>query len=178
MKQFVKTVAVVGTALVATACVNSKMLNTDQVLLKQCVIQETIPGAKATGAFLNIYKLDDSPLSLVSAKAPEITDRVEIHEMMMKKGMMKMSPISSYPLKKGDNIFKKGGYHIMLLDVKNPVIAGKSYNLTLTFSDGKSKSCQFEAKTVKELTPKHMKMKGMKMKAGMSMKHHAMDMKK
>ncbi len=128
------------------------------VRLENCAIQETIPGAKATGAFLTIHKTGDEKLSLVAAQAPSVTEHVEIHEMVMEGGTMKMSQIQSYPLKPGANLFKKGGYHIMLMDMQKPLAVGENHDLTLQFSDGSSQTCRAEVKSVEALTPKGMKM--------------------
>ncbi len=163
-KNRITTPIVISALLLSTACSgNTVKHSTDTLSLNNCAIQETIPGAKATGAFLTINKSDDSALSLVSAKAPTVTNHVEIHEMKMKDGTMVMQQIKEYPLKKGANIFKKGGYHIMLMDMKKSIKVGEKHKLALSFSDGTSKSCIATVKSVKELTPKGMKhMKHMK----------------
>lgn len=151
---FAATAALIGAGCSSTT---NSSANSD-IELRNCAIQQTIPGAKATGAFLNIHKNDSSELSLVSAAAPSITEHVEIHEMIMKDGTMKMSQIPSYPLKAGDNIFQKGGYHIMLMDLQKPLAVGETRSLVFNFSDGSSKSCVAEVKSVEALTPKGKKM--------------------
>lgn len=157
MKKPISFITLLGSALLITACANAEKMGNEHIALNNCAIQETIPGAKATGAFLNIKKSDSSPLALVSAKAPDITDHVELHEMVMKDNKMVMSQIEKYPLQQGDNLFKKGSYHIMLMDMQKKLTAGESYHITLVFSDGSEKTCLASVKTVKELTPKHMK---------------------
>lgn len=164
MKKSIKTpfkkIAILSGALLITACVSAEKPSNEAITLSNCAIQETIPGAKATGAFLTVNKADDTPLSVVAAKAPNVTNHVEIHEMIMKDDKMIMNQIESYPLQKGDNIFKKGSYHIMLMDMQKKLTAGEQYDVTLVFSDGSEKICNATVKTVKALTPKHMK--GMK----------------
>ncbi len=173
MKKFIQKATITGTALLLTACASADGPQNDGITLSNCAIQETIPGAKATGAFLNVKKADDSTLSLVAAKAPSVTSHVEIHEMTMKDGSMKMQEIKEYPLQKGDNIFKKGGYHIMLMDMQKPLKVGEKHELTLSFSDGSSKSCTAVVKSVKSLTPKGMKKHHGKMDQEKTM-HHKM----
>lgn len=173
MKKLLQKTALLSTVLM-TACVNAGNWDNYSVKLSHCAIQETIPGAKATGAFLTMTKEDDAPLSVVAAKIPAITKRVELHEMLMKDNKMMMSQIKEFPLKKGENVFKKGGYHIMLLDIEKPVKAGEKYDITLKFSDGTYGVCNAEVKTVKELTPKHMK--GMMKHGDMEMDHSKMKM--
>ncbi len=153
-KQLSATILLAGTLLLTG--VSAENVDNKNITLSHCAIQETIPGAKATGAFLTVTKADDAPLSLVAAKAPKVTDHVELHEMIMQDNKMTMSQIKEYPLQKGENIFKKGGYHIMLMDMQKKLTAGEQYEVTLVFSDGSEKTCAAEVKTVKALTPKHM----------------------
>lgn len=166
-----KTILLAATTTIAVGCVSdtgkgyhhdAKHGHThdgNTVQLMHCAIQETIPGAKATGAFLTVHKGGNEALSLVGAKAPSITPHVEIHEMVMKNGTMRMSQIQQYPLKAGNNVFKKGGYHIMLMDLKKTLTVGEKHTLTLLFSDGSKQSCTADVKSVQALTPKGMKMK-------------------
>lgn len=128
------------------------------VELSDCAIQQTIPGAKATGAFLTLHKNGSNALSVISAKAPSVTAHVELHEMIMKDGTMKMQEIKSYPLQEGDNFFKKGGYHVMLMDLDKTLSVGERHPLILNFSDGSSQTCDAQVKSVEALTPKGMKM--------------------
>lgn len=158
MRKLMTQTAVLSATIALCACASTTQDNDNQaVALTRCAIQQTIPGAKATGAFLNISKETETPLSLVAAKAPSITEHVEIHEMVMNNGMMKMQKLLEYPLAKGDNIFKKGGYHIMLMGLDKTLKAGETHELLLFFNDGSSKTCVAEVKSVEALTPKHMK---------------------
>lgn len=160
MKKMIKLSYLLGAAVALSACAGTAGDTEPAVSLHHCAIQETLPGSKATGAFLNMKKSADSPLALVGAKAPTVTQHVEIHEMVMKDGTMKMQEIPNYPLQKGDNIFKKGGYHIMLMSLDKTLAVGEKHELILTFSDGSTQRCLADVKSVKELTPKGMKMHG------------------
>ncbi|PIE40549.1 MAG: hypothetical protein CSA51_00200 [Gammaproteobacteria bacterium] len=159
MKKSVFTTAALTATLLLGACSSDDQhAGHSAVTLQHCTIQETIPGAKATGAFLTISKSGDAPLALVAAQAPTITNHVEIHEMVMGDGTMRMQKIPEYPLAAGDNVFKKGSYHIMLMSLEKTLSPGETYPLTLIFSDGNKHSCAAVVKTVQELTPKNMKM--------------------
>lgn len=164
MKKQTTHLSILATALLLGACASTDHhAHHDSVALQNCAIQQTIPGAKATGAFLTMNKRGNTPLALVSAAAPAITDHVEIHEMAMNNGTMTMQEINEYPLAEGDNVFKKGGYHVMLMGLDKTLTVGETYPLTLNFSDNSSQTCQAVVKSVEALTPKGMKgMKGMK----------------
>jgi copper(I)-binding protein len=51
--------------------------------------------------------------------------------------MMEMLPVKSLPIAPGAPItFSPGGYHIMLMGLTQPLSAGQTFPLTLTFADG------------------------------------------
>ncbi len=123
-----------------------------QVTVSDCIIQETIPGAKVTGAFMNMnFEKQDKDVALISASIPSITKKIEIHEMIMANGSMKMSEIKSFPLAEGKNEFRKGGYHVMLMDIENNPKVGETHKITLNFDNAESVSCDAVVKTPEEL---------------------------
>jgi periplasmic copper chaperone A len=59
---------------------------------------------------------------------------VEIHEMAMEGGVMKMRAVKGIDLPPGVKVqLKPGGYHVMLESLKQPLKAGEVIPLTLTF---------------------------------------------
>lgn len=91
-------------------------------------------GAKIAGGYLKITnngKSADRLLSATSAGA----DRVEIHEMSMTDGVMKMRPLTDgLTIKPGETVeLKPGGFHIMFMDIKQPLKQGDKLKATLTF---------------------------------------------
>ena len=93
-------------------------------------VRATVPAQKATGAFMQLKS--DADARLVSAASP-VAGVVEIHEMMMDKDVMKMSPIDGLALPAGQAVeLKPGGYHVMLIDLKGQVKEGDQVPLTLT----------------------------------------------
>ena len=71
-------------------------------------------------------------LTLTSIES-EFCDDIEIHSMSMENGVMKMSPVNGIELPAGQSVkLAPGGYHVMLLDLKQPLKAGDSVPVTLT----------------------------------------------
>lgn len=89
-------------------------------------------GAANAGAFMVINSASDDQLVQVSG---EIASKVEIHEMKMVDGIMKMRPVSAVPLAAGtETKLAPGTYHIMLIGLKQPLKEGDKFPLTLTFA--------------------------------------------
>ena len=68
----------------------------------------------------------------------------EIHEMKMDNGVMKMRALPEgldLPANKSVEL-KPGSYHLMLMDLKAPLMKDSSVALTLTFKDAKGKETQ------------------------------------
>jgi periplasmic copper chaperone A len=73
---------------------------------------------------------DDRLLSV----ATPVAGVAEIHLHTMDNGVMKMRQVDAVPLPAGQAVtLTPGGYHIMLTDLKQPLVAGQSFPLTLTF---------------------------------------------
>jgi protein SCO1/2 len=84
---------------------------------------------------------------LVSASSP-VTPVVEVHEMAMQDGVMRMRQVPALALPAGKTVeLRPGGYHVMLLDLKQQVKEGDTVPLTLVFEgqDGKRETLEVKA---------------------------------
>lgn len=89
----------------------------------------TVAPQTVTGAFMSLKSPDAA--RLVSASTP-VAGRVEIHEMKMVKDVMQMREMPGLDLPAGQTVtLKPGGYHLMLMDLKQPLKDGESVPLTL-----------------------------------------------
>jgi len=116
-----------------------------QVTVSEPWVRATVPQQKATGAFMKLQSAQDA--KLVSAKSP-LAGVVEVHEMAMDAGVMKMRAIDGLALPIGKAVeLKPGSYHVMLMDLKSQVKEGDAVPLTLTFEtkDGKRQTMEVKA---------------------------------
>ena len=122
-----------------------------QVAVTEPWVRGTVAGQKATGAFMQLKSPADA--ALVEAASP-VAKIVEIHEMKMEGGMMKMRAVEKLPLPAGKAVeLKPGGYHVMLMDLVQPLNEGDTVPLKLTFEDKAGKKQTVEVKAqVKALT--------------------------
>lgn len=93
-------------------------------------VRATVAPQKVTGAFMQLTA--SKPLKVVAASSP-VAEVVEIHEMKMDGGVMKMRAVDALPLPAGQAVaLKPGSYHVMLMGLKGPIQAGETVPLTLT----------------------------------------------
>jgi copper(I)-binding protein len=107
-------------------------------------IRSTVQGQAGTGAFMKLTP--SQATQLVGASTP-VAGTAEVHEMKMEGDVMKMRAVPALDLPAGRATeLKPGGYHIMLMDLKQPLVAGRSVPLTLTFRDAKGVEGKLELK--------------------------------
>ena len=94
--------------------------------------RSTAAGARAGGVFLTITD-KGAPDRLIGASTP-VAATAEVHETVNDKGVMHMRPVSALPLQPNDPVtLKPGGYHIMLMGLKQQLKDGETFPVTLTF---------------------------------------------
>ena len=105
-----------------------------QVDISGAWVRGTVPAQTATGAFMNLQAHEAT--ALVGASSP-VAKTVEVHEMKMEGDVMRMRALPALDLPAMQPVeLKPGGYHIMLMGLKQPLKAGDKVPLTLTFRIG------------------------------------------
>ncbi|KRE11958.1 hypothetical protein ASE63_19685 [Bosea sp. Root381] len=107
-------------------------------------------GAKVAGGYLAIENTGTEADRLVSISAPTISGRTEIHEMALNNGVMTMRPLESgVAIPAGAKVeFKPGGYHIMFMELKQPLKQGDSVKGTLAFEKAGTVEVEFRVEAV------------------------------
>jgi copper(I)-binding protein len=120
------------TILLSTALINGAA-TAQTVTVADAWVRATVAAQRATGAFLKLT-VQGADATLIAVTSP-VAGVTQIHEMAMSEGVMRMREVKGgMPLKAGQNFeLKPGGYHIMMMDLKQPVKAGDRVPLTLTF---------------------------------------------
>ncbi len=116
-----------------------------QVDVKNAWARATVKGQTATGAFMTITAKDGAKLVGGSSPAAGVT---QVHEMKMEGGVMKMAEVKGgLDLPAGKAVeLKPGGYHIMLMDLKDTLAKDSTVPLTLVFKDAKGAESKLELK--------------------------------
>lgn len=131
------------------------------VEVKAVWVRGTVSGQKATGAFMEVTS--KSGATLVGASSP-VAGVTEIHEMKMADGVMQMRAIPHLELPAGKPVkLSPGGYHVMLMDLKQALKAGESVPLVLIVEGQDKKKETIEVKgEVRDLTAAPMSSEHMK----------------
>ena len=96
-------------------------------------IRATPPNAKMGAAYLTVINHQDQADALIGASS-SLAEVVEIHNVKEENGMLKMYPVDSLEIPAKDMaMLKPGGYHIMLINLKQAPKLGESHTLTLRF---------------------------------------------
>ena len=137
--------------LAAILALSSTALFAQTVEVKDTWARATVPGQKATGAFMKLTAKDGT--KLVSASSP-VAGVTEVHEMKMDGDVMKMRAIPGLELPAGKTVeLKPGGYHVMLMDLKSTLQKETTIPLTLVFKDAKGVETKTELTVPVAMTP-------------------------
>jgi periplasmic copper chaperone A len=94
----------------------------------------TPKGAAVAGGYVKITNTGTTPDRLVGGSLTG-AGRFEVHDMRMAGGVMQMRPVTrGLEIKPGETVeFKPGAFHLMFLDLKQPLQQGQRVKGTLVF---------------------------------------------
>lgn len=130
-------------ALVAALACGSTYAQTVDV--RDAWVRTSVPGQKATGAFMKITARES--VRLMGGSSP-VAGVVEVHEMKLDGDVMRMRAVpDGLALPAGKTVeLKPGNYHLMLLDLKTALPKGSTVPLTLVFKDARGVEGKVELK--------------------------------
>lgn len=108
----------------------------DGLLISDPFTMPAPPGAPHAAAYLEIGVEEGEAAVLVGASSPASAS-VELHDMTMDDGVMRMRRVESIEVAVGDTLSMRpgGGYHLMLLQLEEPLAEGHRFPLTLEFAE-------------------------------------------
>jgi copper(I)-binding protein len=92
--------------------------------------------ARSAPAYLTIVNDSDKVERLVSASS-SASERVELHKIMDDHGLRRMHEVEEIDVPPhGSTALKKGTYHLMFVNLKQPLVVGKKVPVYLRFASG------------------------------------------
>ena len=121
-------------AYVATAPARADEVKAGDLVISQAWSRATPKGAKTGGGYLTIENKGSAPDRLIGGSA-DVAGSVQVHEMSMDNGVMKMRPVQGgLEIKPGATVeLKPQGLHIMFVGLKKPLKQGDHLKVTLEF---------------------------------------------
>lgn len=135
-------VAMIGLALAAPACSGGSgepRPAPTPTAEPRPAIEVLEPSSRITGergaVYMTLRNNADAPDYLTAAWT-EVAARVELHETTMQGAMSMMQPVEKIEVPaKGEAVLKRGGYHIMLMELTRELKEGDSFEVLLTFQN-------------------------------------------
>lgn len=130
---------------IALFCFNIQAQSAADVKIEGAWIRTAVEGQSGTGGFMKLIAPANMRLVGVSTPVAKIG---EIHEMKMEGSVMKMMEVKGgLELPAGKAVeLKPGGFHIMLLDLKQSLKVDAQVPVTLTFANAKGEQSKVEVK--------------------------------
>jgi len=120
-------------AIVLAAAATAAFAQAGAIKVEKPYARATAPGAAVGGGYATITNSGKAPDRLVSASSP-VSARMELHEMAMENNVMKMREVKGMDLPAGGKLeLKPGGYHLMFMELKQPLKEGSKVPVTLKF---------------------------------------------
>lgn len=119
----------------------SHVLNAAEIVtIDNAWVRSTLPGQQVGAAYMTLTSKQNAVLLRAES---DVTKSVEIHSMRMQDGVMKMRMLDSINLSANKPyVLAPGGFHLMLFDLKQPLVVGQHVNFELTFKIGNVESKQ------------------------------------
>ena len=132
----------------------SETVTADSIELLNASARATLPGMSSSAAYMTIRNGGRKPVQIQALECP-LALKSELHTTEMSNGLMSMRRVDNLPINPGEAVeLKPGGYHIMLMGLKQPIAANSEIPIIITFSNGVQKTVM--AQTVEEVEGQHM----------------------
>jgi copper(I)-binding protein len=107
------------------------------IIIEAPYVRASIPGTTITSAYMSIENKNDEAVTLIGISSL-LSDRIEIHQHTMSEGMMKMRKVENLVIEGQNNvILQPMGYHLMVFNVKTPLLPDGKVSITLHFKQQK-----------------------------------------
>jgi copper(I)-binding protein len=116
--------------------------------ISQPTVRTTSPGQMMSSAYLVIENKGATPDRLV-AVSYSFAKEVQIHEMKMDGDKMMMRQMTALEIPGNSSVeLKSGGYHLMMMGLKEPIKEGEAVKMTLQFEKAGKVEISFQTKSM------------------------------
>lgn len=111
-------------------------VNVGSLVITDHYIRATPPKAKVAAGYLTIENTGSNSETLLGGEV-EFARKVEVHEMKMTDGVMKMRPLrNGITIQPGEIVtLKSGADHLMFMQINEPMVEGDVHEIKLLFEE-------------------------------------------
>jgi copper(I)-binding protein len=155
---------------IAASPAHADEVKAGDLVISQAWSRATPNGAKIGAGYFTIENKGTVADKLIGVTG-EISDKIEVHEMSMNNGVMKMRPVEGgVTIEPGKTVkLAPSGYHLMIMDLKSPLKQGDKLPVTLQFEKAGKVAVSLDVQGVGAQAPGNGDGMMMKMSPGMKM---------
>ena len=119
---------------IAASAARADDVKAGDLVISQAWSRATPNGAKIGAGYFTIENKGTTADKLVGVTG-DVSPRIEVHEMSMNNGVMKMRPVDGgLAIDPGKTVkLAPNGYHLMIMDLKSPLKQGDKVPVTIEF---------------------------------------------
>ena len=107
-------------------------------------VRSMVAGQQSAAGYMTLTASE--PMQLIGITTPA-ADTAEVHQMKMEGDIMRMRAVPQLDLPAGQPVeLKPGGYHVMLMELKQPLTPGMTIPMTLLLRDAKGVASKLQLK--------------------------------
>lgn len=137
MKKIILTAVFSFITSIAFANATNSGLASSQITVKTPKVEIYTKNTNSAEIYMELDNTSKNTYALIAANSP-VANQVQLHKTIQEgqgQSMMRPVPKIEIPAKK-DSELQPGGFHVMLMNLKNPLKIGEDVPFTLIFSDG------------------------------------------
>lgn len=159
-----KVLATVAALILIAAPAVAQDYKVGSIKIEQPWARATPKGATIGAGYMKITNTGSEPDRLVGGSVA-FAARFEVHSMTMEQGVMKMREVKDgLEIKPGETVeLKPGGYHVMFVDLKQPLKQGEDVSVTLKFAKAGTIDVKYPVEAIGAGGPAMVHGKDMKM---------------
>jgi periplasmic copper chaperone A len=109
----------------------------------------TPKGSSVAAGYMKIKNNGSTPDRLIGGSS-DVASKFEVHEMKMEDGVAKMRPVKGgLEINPGETVeLKPGSFHVMFVDLKQPLSAGDHFKATLAFEKAGTVTVDYDVRAM------------------------------
>lgn len=128
-----KNLALVLSGLLFSLSANAKSCTHEDIVISDVFIKPVMKGKNSTAGYATLHSICSTDMELIGVEVP-FKSVVELHDMKHEDGVMKMNKVDSIKIEPNKTVeLKKGGMHIMFMDIKDDLLEKSQMKVKFKF---------------------------------------------